>query len=129
MEKSIRAAAAHRLGLASLVLLAALCFLWEWQWAPILTGGSWLILKSLPLLMPIWIVWRHADRRRYTYQWSTLLIWFYFTEGIVRAWSDQSATSRWLAGFELLLCLIIFAAAVTYIRNTPLPNRANDQRT
>jgi uncharacterized membrane protein len=31
----------------------------------------------------------------YTYRWSTLLIWLYFTEGVVRAWSDGGFPVNW----------------------------------
>ena len=47
-------------------------------------------------------------RRMYTYRWVSLLVWLYFTEGVVRAWSDP-APGNWLAGAEIALCLLLFA--------------------
>ena len=35
---------------ASLLLLIALCIAWETVLAPLRPGGSWLVLKVLPLL-------------------------------------------------------------------------------
>jgi uncharacterized membrane protein len=55
--------------------------------------------------------------RRYTYQWSSMLILAYFAEGVVRAWSEQGL-SRGAALSEILLSLLFFAAAVTYARSS-----------
>jgi uncharacterized membrane protein len=44
----------------------------------------------------------------YTYRWVSLMVWLYFTEGVVRAWSDRPP-SNWLAMAEVLLCLVLFA--------------------
>jgi uncharacterized membrane protein len=77
------------------------------------------VLKALPLLIPLPGILSPSPRRRYTYQWSTLFIWLYFTEGVVRAWSDLSAVSQALAMFQVTLCVVFFVAAVKYVRNTP----------
>jgi len=110
---------AHRVALSSLCSLMALCILWEWLIAPIRPGGSWMILKALPLVIPIPGILADGIKRRYTYQWATLFVWIYFTEGIVRAWSDLAPLSRSMAAIEVLLCVVFFVAAVIYIRNTP----------
>ncbi len=97
--------------------LVALIFLgvaWELFLAPLKPGGSWLALKILPLLVPLFGVLRG---RRYTYQWSTLLIWLYFAEGATRAYSDSGLAAR-LAGAEVVLALGYFLAAVAYLRST-----------
>ena len=39
----------------------------------------------------------------------------YFTEGVVRAWSDP-APGNWLAGIEILLCLLLFTACAMHVR-------------
>ncbi len=114
-----RAQTAHLFAFSCLLALFALCILWEWQIAPIRPGGSWLVLKAVPLLFPILSLVRNAPRRRYTYQWSTLFIWIYFTEGIVRAWSDIERVSRLVAATEVLLCVGFFCAAVMFVRATP----------
>lgn len=119
-----RAARAHAAAWGSLLALFVLCVIWEWWLAPIRAGGSWLILKAFPLLWPIWQLWRKPQVRRYQYQLSTLLIWFYFTEGAVRAWSDIEQLSRLLALIEAMLCVAFFVAAIIFIRATPSHLRA-----
>ena len=73
------------------------------------------MLKVLPLLAPLRGV---LHGRRYTFQWSTLLIWLYVAEGSARAFSD-TGLSAVLAGIELVLALGYFGAAVAYLRATP----------
>jgi uncharacterized membrane protein len=97
---------------ASLIALIFLCIAWELWLAPIRTGGSALALKALPLLLPLFGVLRG---RRYTYQWSSMLIFAYFTEGVVRAWSERGKSGL-LALAEIILSLVFFAAAVWYVR-------------
>ena len=53
--------------------------------------------------------------RMYTYRWLSLMVWLYFTEGVVRAWSDR-APGNWLALLEVLLCLLLFVACTVHIR-------------
>ena len=91
--------------------LIALCVAWELFLAPVLPGGSWLVLKVVPLLAPLRGV-LHA--RRYTFQWSTLL---YFAEGTVRAWTDTGLSAQ-LAIAEIALSLGYFASAVSWLRAT-----------
>lgn len=99
---------------AALIALILLCVAWELVLAPLRPGGSWLVLKVLPLLAPLFGV-LHA--RRYTFQWSTLLIWAYFAEGAVRAYTDRGASAA-LGAAELALALAYFAAAVAFLRAT-----------
>jgi uncharacterized membrane protein len=96
----------------SLIALIALCLAWETWLAPLRPGGSALMLKVLPLLVPLFGVLRG---RRYTYQWSSMLIWFYFTEGVVRAWSDKGLSAQ-LAWGEVALSLVFFVSASLYAR-------------
>jgi uncharacterized membrane protein len=96
----------------SLIALIALCLAWEAWLAPLRPGGSALMLKVLPLLAPLFGVLRG---RRYTYQWSSMLIWFYFTEGVVRAWSDKGLSAQ-LAWGEVALSLAFFVSASLYAR-------------
>jgi uncharacterized membrane protein len=99
---------------ASLVALVFLCLAWELFLAPLRPGGSWLALKALPLLAPLFGVLRG---RRYTFQWSTLLIWLYAAEGAMRIYTD-SGLSAGLAAVEFVLALAYFAAAVAYLKTT-----------
>ncbi|PKO72679.1 MAG: DUF2069 domain-containing protein [Betaproteobacteria bacterium HGW-Betaproteobacteria-14] len=96
----------------SLIALVFLCLSWELWWAPLRHGGSWLALKALPLLAPLFGVLRG---RRYTHQWVTLLALVYFTEGVVRAATDQEL-SAWLALAETALSFVLFCSAVLYVR-------------
>jgi uncharacterized membrane protein len=99
---------------ASLVALTFLCLAWELFLAPVKPGGSWLALKALPLLAPLFGVLRG---RRYTFKWSTLLIWAYAAEGAARMYTDTGGSAR-LAFAELALALAYFAAAVAYLKTT-----------
>ena len=103
----------------SLIALIFLCLAWELRLAPIQPGGSWLVLKCLPLLAPLFGI---LNGRRYTFQWASMLILLYFTEGIVRATTD-SGSAQWLAVAETALSLIFFAATVAYARLTRQPSQ------
>jgi uncharacterized membrane protein len=99
---------------ASLIALIALCLAWESWLAPLRPGGSWLVLKALPLLAPLFGILRG---RRYTHQWASLLIQMYLLEGLARATADTGPV-RVLAFTETALALVFFVAAVSYARLT-----------
>ncbi|EXI79384.1 MAG: putative membrane protein [Candidatus Accumulibacter appositus] len=99
---------------SSLIVLIFLCLAWELRLAPIQPGGSWLALKSLPLLAPLFGI---LNGRRYTYQWASMLILLYFTEGIVRA-TTETGMGQTLAIAETMLALTFFCASVAYARLT-----------
>ena len=96
----------------SLIALIFLTLAWELWLAPIRPGGSWLVLKALPLLLPLMGI---LKGRRYTYQWASMLVLAYLTEGVARAWSDKGL-SAWLAGGEVLLSVVFFFAAIYYAK-------------
>lgn len=100
------------LAVGSLLGLILLCLAWELWLAPLRPGGSWLALKALPLCIPLAGLLKN---RMYTYRWVSLVVWLYFTEGVVRAWSD-AAPSSWLAMVEVLLCVLLFAACAMHVR-------------
>jgi len=100
------------LAVGSLLGLVLLGLAWELALAPIRPGGSLLALKVLPLCIPLAGLLKN---RMYTYRWVSLLIWLYFTEGVVRAYSDP-APGRWLALLEVLLCLTLFTACALHVR-------------
>jgi uncharacterized membrane protein len=104
----------HYGSIASLTGLIALGLGWEIWWAPVRPGGSLLFLKVLPLLLPLFGV---LHGKRYTYQWASMLILLYFTEGVVRAYSDRGLSAL-LAGGEVLLSLTFFFCAIFYARMT-----------
>lgn len=99
---------------ASLIGLIALCLAWELFLAPLRPGGSWLVLKTLPLLLPLRGI---LNGRRYTFQWASMFILIYFTEGMVRATSDKGAQAALAAG-EAMLATIFFVAAIIFCRIT-----------
>ncbi len=100
------------LAVGSLLGLIVLSLAWELWLAPLRSGGSWLALKALPLAFPLAGL---LKRRMYTYRWVSLVVWLYFTEGVVRAWSD-AGTGRWLALAEVALCLALFTACALHVR-------------
>jgi len=98
----------------SLLALIFLCLGWELWLAPLRPGGSWLLLKALPLLLPLRGI---LQGRRYTFQWASMLILAYFTEGVVRAFGDGGTAAR-LAAAEVALALFFFFSAVFFARLT-----------
>src|SRR6218665_410365 len=80
--------------------------------APLRPGGSWLALKALALCLPLAGLLKN---RMYTYRWVSLVVWLYFTEGVVRGWGDRPP-SQWLAWGEAALCLVLFAACAAHVR-------------
>jgi len=107
--RSLRLAAS-----GSLIGLLVLCLAWEMWLAPLRPGGSLLALKAAPLALPLSGI---LAGRRYTYQWSSMLILAYFAEGVMRAWSERGL-SQALAGGEIVLSLAFFSSAVAYARLT-----------
>ena len=105
-------AATRWLAVGSVLGLILLGLAWELWLAPLRPGGTWLAIKVLPLCIPLAGLLRN---RMYTYRWVSLVVWLYFTEGVVRAWSDP-APSRWLALAEVALCLSLFAACTLHVR-------------
>ena len=99
---------------ASLIGLIFLCLFWEAWLAPLRQGGSNLVLKTLPLMFPLFGILRG---KRYTYQWSCMFILLYFTEGVVRAWSDTGLSAK-LAAAEVILSLLFFTCTIFYARVT-----------
>lgn len=108
----------------SLIALIVLCTAWELWLAPLRPGGSWLVLKALPLLAPLSGI---LNGRRYTHQWSSLLALLYLLEGLMRATTDNG-TMQTMAIAETLLALIFFFATASYARLTA-PSRLKQQAT
>lgn len=100
------------LNVALLVSLIALCVCWELWLAPLKGGTGALALKALPLTLAIAGMLKH---KLYTYRWMSLLIWLYFTEGVMRAMGDHGL-SQALAGIEVTLSVALFTADALYVR-------------
>ena len=99
---------------ASLIVLILLCLSWESFLAPLKPSGSLLILKAAPLLIPLLGI---LKGKRYTYQWASMYILFYFTEGVVRAWADTGLSAK-LAVVEVVLTLLFFICTIFYAKHT-----------
>lgn len=95
-----------------LTALIALCLAWELWIAPLRPGGSWLVLKAVPLLAPLFGI---LHRRPYTFRWAAMLVLAYFVEGTVRAYADRG-TSALLAAIEVALALAFIACAIAFVR-------------
>ena len=100
------------LAVACALGLIVLGLAWELWLAPLRPGGSWWALKVLPLALPLPGLLRH---RMYTYRWLSLLVWLYFTEGIVRATSEGGLSAA-LAWGQVVLCMGLFAACALHVR-------------
>jgi hypothetical protein len=80
---------------ASLVALILLTLAWELWLAPVRPGGSFLALKAVILLAPLMGI---LKERLYTYQWSSMFILAFFTEGIMRSWGTAACRKPWPCG-------------------------------
>jgi uncharacterized membrane protein len=96
---------------AGIIDLILLCLAWEWFISPLRPGGSWLMLKAVPLLIMLPGVWR---ANVYTMQWSSMAILIYTTEALVRI--TESGWNVWLAIIELILSITVFVALLMYLK-------------
>lgn len=112
IDKTTQIDATRWLAVGSLAALIILGLAWEMWLAPLRPGGSLLALKVLPLCFPLAGLLKN---RMYTYRWVSLMVWLYFTEGAVRAYSDK-APGNYLALVEVALCLSLFAACALHVR-------------
>lgn len=98
------------MAVASLLGLIVLGLAWELWLAP--TGRGTLAIKVLPLAFPLAGLLKN---RMYTYRWVSLLVWLYFTEGVVRAAGDGGLSAQ-LAMIEIFLCVVLFGACAWHVR-------------
>ena len=95
-----------------MLALIILCVLWETLLAPLRPGGSWLVLKVVPLLIPLRGI---IKRDVYTLQWSSMLILLFLAEGVVRA-TTETGMSQAMALGEVALVLVFFVSSLLYLR-------------
>ena len=100
----------HWGAIGSLALLIVWCVAWEMWIAPLKPGGSWAVLKAVPLLFPLLGV---IKRDIYTLQWTSMMILIYFIEGVVRAWADK--VTPWLGWGEVAIVVVYFLCAIMYV--------------
>ena len=103
----------RRIAFAALLALFILCILWELWLDPMVPGGSIYVLKALPLMYPLYGVYKG---NLYTMQWSSMLVLLYVFEGSSRLFADTTLMSQRLGMIELLLALIVFVACILYVR-------------
>lgn len=96
----------------ALLALIALCLATELWLAPLRPGGSWLVLKVLPLLVALPGL---LAPRRYTYQWLSLLVWLYVAWGSASAASSPGLAAV-LGAAEAVLALLLFGACAFFAR-------------
>jgi uncharacterized membrane protein len=95
------------------VALIVLGLAWELRLAPLPGGsGGALALKVLPLTFVIGGLVTHRMR---AYRALSLLIWLYFTEGVMRGVTDRGLSQQ-LAWTEIALSVLLFVACAVYVR-------------
>lgn len=102
---------------AAFVDLFILCVAWEWFISPLRPGGSWLILKAIPLLFAIPGLWKGNV---YTMQWASMLVLLYITEGLVRIL--ETGANFWMAALETAVGTVGFICLLMYLK--PIKARA-----
>jgi uncharacterized membrane protein len=119
----------RRIVIASVVALIVLGLAWELWLAPLrppVPGGtpwlglkvtglaaSWLLaLKVVPLLLALPSL---VAGRVKTFQWWSMAILMYLTEGLVRATSDHGL-SRQLAWLEVIFATVAFGAILAFVK-------------
>lgn len=106
--------ALHWLATLSLVGLIFLTLAWELWLAPLRAGGSWMVLKVLPLLLPLFGVLRGTRR---TCLWASVLVLAYGAEGLVRGWTESGLAGT-LAWIEFGLAALFAISAAQYAKAT-----------
>jgi|TARA_B110000977_G_scaffold117126_1_gene151303 uncharacterized membrane protein len=102
------------LSVISLIGLIFLNLFWEIFYNPLDSNGSWMVVKSLILLIPLPGI---LKKKRYTYQWSSMLIWLFIMEGIVRFYSELGI-SRDMASYQTFLGTLFFFSSIFFCRIT-----------
>lgn len=111
-----------RATLGTYLVLLVLIVLWEGWLAPAPNAppGAWIILKCVPLLLPLRGLLRGQNR---TYLLTALLLMLYFIDGVVLTylnWNTGFAFNRPLpyAIAEWVVSTACFAFALLYIRKS-----------
>ncbi len=106
---------------AAVADLIILCISWEWFLAPLRPGGSWLVLKALPLILVLPGIWQGKN---YIMQCASMLILIYLAEALVRI--AETGANRYVAILELILATTTFIALLLYLK--PLKDAAKKKR-
>lgn len=103
----------HRRAVALVGALVLLEVLWELLLAPLRPGGSWLVLKALPLAAAWPSLARGSRRAR---QAMSLLLLPYFAEGLVRAMTEHGRHAL-VASTATGLAVGAFASVLVSLRS------------
>ena len=95
-----------------IILLSLWCLVWEGYIAPLNPDVSWVILKSIPIILPLIGVLRNTLR---AYQYAVLLVFPYFIEGVVRSYAEAGLYQLMAVG-ELVLSLLLFTFLLMSVR-------------
>ena len=100
---------AHRITAAALLALAALFALWFHNDRHALAA---LLVFALPPLLLAWPAWRGGRRAAF---WAGVLALFWFSHGVMQAWSEP--VGRGFALGEIVLALaVVYTACIDGIR-------------
>ena len=111
---------AYTLSLVFWIALIVLTVLWEGWLAPTQPAGLWLMIKALPLLIPLFGM---LHMKRTSFSVAGLIAMLYFTEGVMISWSEFAAGSQnpvllVLSLAEVFLVLGFVICIYMYLRNT-----------
>ena len=109
--------------IAAWIALIVLALAWELQIAPLRSGGSWLALKVVPLLLPLPALLRGGA---YAMQLAIFVSMLYLFEGAARVFEAQPVAI--LAMIELALAVCFLAAAIAYLRPMKVAARRSAAR-
>lgn len=75
--------------------------------------------RLLPLL---WLLFRLYEKRVYHYQIMTMFVLLFFTEGVMRAWSE-TGVSQLFALLEIVCSVVLFISSLAYVRSVIGPRK------
>ena len=111
---------AYTLALVFWIALIVLTILWEGWLAPIPPAGMWLMIKSLPLLIPLFGM---LHEKRVYFSIASLIAMPYFTEGVMISWGEIATgiSKPMLLTCSLAQTLLVLSfvfCVYVYLRNT-----------
>jgi uncharacterized membrane protein len=111
---------AYTLSLVFWIALIVLTVLWEGWLVPTQPAGLWLIIKSLPLLIPLFGMLHH---KRVHFSIAGLISMPYFTEGVMISWGEiatgvKNPVLLAVSLAEVFIVLGFVACVYIYLRNT-----------
>lgn len=102
----------HRPALSCWIMLIVLTILWDGLFAPLHTSSALLCLKLLPLCLPLRGL---ISGKIYTYQYCSMLILLYFSEGVMRIF-DAVNYSKYFSALEMIISLAFFISCLFYLK-------------